>query len=311
MARINFEDSIFKENRFIELAIALGGKSQAIGALVSAFFVDQRFWFPNKNRIPKEVWQKEKLADELIATDWAVEHDSEVYVRGSEEQFAWLFKKQQAGRRSVEIKRKSDQQLLTPVEQLLTPVEQLLTPVEQLLTPVEQLSTSLLFSPFSSLSSPFSDSNSIAQGSPSPTAGELSLFADPYPDENIVKLPAKRTINPEGPSPTALVWRAYKVAYEKRHGKAPPWNAKLAGQLKAFVSRMPAEDAPLVAEFYLSHNDAYYVKSRHPAGLMLRDAEKLHVEWSTGDKMTSAQAKSAESMDHYASQMERIRRGEL
>ena len=152
-----------------------------------------------------------------------------------------------------------------------------------------------------------------AQGSPSPDATE---FSDPPenlfgPEQNLVTLPAKTSVDPDGPTPTALVWRSYKAAYEKRHGKAPPWNAKIAGQIKQFVGRMPAADAPFVAEFYLSHNDAFYVKKMHQVGPMLSDAEKLHVEWSTGRKMTSTQAKSAESMDHYASQMERVRRGEL
>lgn len=107
----------------------------------------------------------------------------------------------------------------------------------------------------------------------------------------------KALLNPEGPSPTALTWRAYRDAYEERHGKAPPWNAKIGGQLKQLVSRIPAEEAPLVAAFYLTHNDAYYVKSMHPVGLLLRDAEKLRTEWATGKKMTGIQAKSAEQKD--------------
>jgi hypothetical protein len=60
---------------------------------------------------------------------------------------------------------------------------------------------------------------------------------------------------------------------------------------------MPAEDAPLVAGFFVTHQDAYYVKHMHQVWLLLRDAAKLHTEWVTGRKMTGAQARQAETHD--------------
>lgn len=139
---------------------------------------------------------------------------------------------------------------------------------------------------------------------------ELNTIAGAIPEPEPEK-PSKPVADPDGPTPTALVWRAYKAAFQKRWKKSPPWNAKIAGQLRSFVTRMPAADAPFVAEFYLTHNDAFYVKAMHPVGAMLRDAEKLHVEWQRGSQVTSRDARSAESMGHYQSQLERIARGEL
>jgi hypothetical protein len=118
--------------------------------------------------------------------------------------------------------------------------------------------------------------------------------------------PPRSLTNPEGSSPTALTWRAYKASYEARWGNAPPWNAKMAGQFKSLVARIPSEDAPEVARFFLTHNDRFYVKSMHPVGLLLRDAEKIYTEWKTNRKLTESEVRSAESSDHYLEQMRRL-----
>lgn len=104
----------------------------------------------------------------------------------------------------------------------------------------------------------------------------------------------KNSVLPEGVSPTAITWRAYKNAFEARYGTAPPWNAKTAGQLRQFVSRIPQHEAPQVAQYYLRHNGYKYVNNMHPVGLMLQDAEKLRTEWATNRQVTTADAKNAD-----------------
>jgi hypothetical protein len=116
------------------------------------------------------------------------------------------------------------------------------------------------------------------------------------PDATKENLPIKE-VNPEGPTPTALTWRSYRDAYQEKYGEAPPFNAKIGGQLKSFVSRVPKEEAPSIAAFFLTHKDQYYLKSMHPVGLLLRDAEKLRTEWATGRQMTGAQARQSEQRD--------------
>lgn len=123
--------------------------------------------------------------------------------------------------------------------------------------------------------------------------------------------PATVPVEPTTQAPGSLTWKAYKAAYQKRYGVAPSWNAKTANNLRQFVGRIPAEDAPQVAEFYLTHNDAFYVKSMHPVGLLLKDAEKLRTEWVTGHRVLGSQAREVERMQHnvdsFAQAAERIR----
>lgn len=95
-------------------------------------------------------------------------------------------------------------------------------------------------------------------------------------------------------SASSEVWESYRGAYLKRYGEEPTRNARVNGQLAQFVGRLSREEAPLVAEFYLSHNDSFYVKSLHPVGMLLRDAEALRTQWARGRAVTGADAREVE-----------------
>lgn len=95
-------------------------------------------------------------------------------------------------------------------------------------------------------------------------------------------------------SVSSEVWVAYEGVYLKRYGEIPRRNAKVNGQLAQFVQRLSREEAPLVAEFYLGHNDSFYVKSLHPVGLLLRDAEALRTQWARGRAITGTDAREVE-----------------
>jgi len=99
MARINIEDSLFKDVRFTKLIIQMGSLETALGCMVRAFIVAQEFWKNGKRPIPKEEWDKHCLAPLLISVGLATEtEDGSIYVSGSEKQFEWLIKKQDAGK---------------------------------------------------------------------------------------------------------------------------------------------------------------------------------------------------------------------
>lgn len=92
-------------------------------------------------------------------------------------------------------------------------------------------------------------------------------------------------------TPSMRVWERYKSAYLERYGTEPIRNAKTNGQISSYVKRVGEEVAPDLAAFYVYHNDAYYVRSRHPPGLLLRDCEGLHTQWATGRTVTQSQAR--------------------
>ena len=101
MARINIEDSLFRENSFIELAIKLGSRRNALGALVEAFILAQEYYLKleNDRLIPKESWKRQKICPEIIEVGLAEERENGIYVFGSNEQFSWLVQKSEAGKK--------------------------------------------------------------------------------------------------------------------------------------------------------------------------------------------------------------------
>lgn len=97
----------------------------------------------------------------------------------------------------------------------------------------------------------------------------------------------KRKREPRGPAqlaPTSEVWEAYRSGYSRRYCVEPVRNASVNGQLAQFITRIPIDEAPAVAAFYLSHQGGLYVSAKHPVNLLLRDAEKLRTDWATRDR---------------------------
>lgn len=91
-------------------------------------------------------------------------------------------------------------------------------------------------------------------------------------------------------SPSSLVWDFYAAAYATRYDHEPTRNAKVNGQLANFIKRVPAEEAPSIAAFFVSMNSAYYVRKCHAVDCLLADAEAIRTQWLTGRVVTSTQA---------------------
>lgn len=99
MPRINIEDSLLTSKRFEKLMLKLGSKRAALGVVVEAWIVAQRYWKTSDEGIPKSVWNLEELAQELIDSDLAEDRGDFIYVRGSKEHFGWLRKCSESGKK--------------------------------------------------------------------------------------------------------------------------------------------------------------------------------------------------------------------
>ena len=90
MARINIEDSLFRDSRFTKLCIKMQSSPMAIGSLVEAWCVAQEFWKNSDNGIPKPIWLSRGLSHEIIDVGLAVEIGDFIYMSGSRQNFQWL-----------------------------------------------------------------------------------------------------------------------------------------------------------------------------------------------------------------------------
>jgi len=150
LARINFETDLFKDSRFLKLALKLGCQDRAIGALVRMWFLAQKWHLKAEDRrIPLEEWRKQDIPDAIIESGLAESNGRSVRAAGADEQFAWLLQRVEAGHRSAEARKRSKGTAQPPNGRS--------TDTERPLNEPERLRTSLLFTPSSSLSSPNSE----------------------------------------------------------------------------------------------------------------------------------------------------------
>lgn len=97
----------------------------------------------------------------------------------------------------------------------------------------------------------------------------------------------KRTRKPKLISDGSRVWNSYAAAYEKRWSTAPVRNAKANKMCSLLVQHLGADEAPLVAEFYVSHHDKFIVQQLHPLSLLVNQHQRFRTEWIAGQQMTS------------------------
>jgi biotin operon repressor len=113
---------------------------------------------------------------------------------------------------------------------------------------------------------------------------ERNTVADPTSGGPPPNRNGKKT-QPQKPDPeskTGQTWNAYRSTYQARYGVEPIRNAKVNAQLSQLVDRIGAELAPQVARFYVNHPLPFYASRLHPVDLLLRDAEVLATEYSSG-----------------------------
>lgn len=123
VARINVEDTLWSDPRFMKLCIKLGDQFRAAGAVLYAWKYAQKYWCPNKKPIPLQDFINSGIPAEIIACGLAEELDDGIKIKGSEEHFAWWFEKRRAGsvggRVSAQRPRNKSGQLLPSKTQAL------------------------------------------------------------------------------------------------------------------------------------------------------------------------------------------------
>ena len=131
---------------------------------------------------------------------------------------------------------------------------------------------------------------------------ELYLESESKPLKSRSKtLPETVSKKPENgalaaPTVGRLVWDSYCKAMKERYDADPPLSRTSASLCKKFAEKMPAEDAPKVAEFYVHWNQKLYVESGHCLELLCRDAQKIHMGWQNGRVITSKQARDTDRL---------------
>jgi uncharacterized protein YdaU (DUF1376 family) len=142
--------------------------------------------------------------------------------------------------------------------------------------------------------------------SPSPSQKTLTVTGVPPPSPEDQKPSDAASASPASDKPkrangkekpgalTGETWSAYCHAYAIRYAVDPVRNAKVNGMMARFCERVPLDEAPKIAAFFVQSNRGLYTSAHHAVDLLLRDAEGLRTEWATGHQGTETEARQAD-----------------
>ncbi|VVO23870.1 hypothetical protein PS834_04446 [Pseudomonas fluorescens] len=109
-----------------------------------------------------------------------------------------------------------------------------------------------------------------------------------------VEIPADMPGPKDQACKTFKVWANYAMAYRKRYGAWPVWNAKIGKQMALLVDRLGADVAHHVAAHFLKANDAAVLRKCHSVNELLANAESYHTQWVTGQRINGTTARQME-----------------
>lgn len=98
MARLNIEESIYSDRRFIDLVVLCRDLDKALGSLVRAWSLAQKWYLTENRMIPAIEWEKQKMNDELIEVGLVEKVGEFMRIHGADEQFAWLVQRSESGK---------------------------------------------------------------------------------------------------------------------------------------------------------------------------------------------------------------------
>lgn len=102
MARINIEDKLWTDPRLAILRRITGSDELAFGKLVVAWRTAQEYFVRGEN-IPEDIFDMMGFMP-LVAAKFAVLENGGYYLHGTREQFQWIEKKREAGRKGGQAK---------------------------------------------------------------------------------------------------------------------------------------------------------------------------------------------------------------
>lgn len=269
MARINIEDSLWKDNRFQNLMIKAGSRHAAKGMILELFVEAQKFWLSSGGKgIPKPAWDKADLPTMLIECGLAEDRGEFIYAVGSEDQFAWLTQRSDAGKNGgqaaaktrLENKGKSKRRKSTEADGATSEDNGFKPP-----SPSPSLTPSLI-----SVSSSFSEDYSVGERAP-------ALPAD-------VK------------NPVAYFIGAYVNAYKAKYGNdaRPDLSGPAQGRLKSYVKGTPLSRACAMIQTYCSMNDPWFLTKGHDFETFMQNLTKVGLKLDTGRALTRAEVSSVD-----------------
>lgn len=100
MARINIEDSIYRDERFHRLSVLEGGKAKALGLCVIAWDLAHRWFLKHpEGLVPIHAWESEADLYLLEKYNLAERRENGIYVKGTKDKCEYLTERRENGKK--------------------------------------------------------------------------------------------------------------------------------------------------------------------------------------------------------------------
>jgi hypothetical protein len=96
--RVNVEDSIMSDQRFLRFSRMLDGDIElALGCMIRLWHTAAVYWVPKKRWIPKDIFIELRHSDLMLECKLVVKRKTSYYAIGTDANFAWIIQKHEAG----------------------------------------------------------------------------------------------------------------------------------------------------------------------------------------------------------------------
>lgn len=270
MARINIEDSLWKDDRFQDLMIRVSNRHTAKGMLIELWSLAQEYWYPERKCIPMERIQRCGL-ELVIEVGLAEVREEGVFAVGADKAFEWLFERKAAGKKGGLAKAsKAKLGLVKPSK-----------------TKQNVPSSSSSFSFSSSSSDSSSGSDSKIHTPPEKISGAAS----------------------EGSGVREFIG-TYCELWKARYKTNPEMGGKPAGIATRLVKNLGAKRACELVEAYLEMNDSWFVQNRHDLPTLEAKIQAVVIYADTGKTITQGELRQADKAQTNHNVWESLKRPE-
>lgn len=306
MARLSFEDKLEGDFRFIELCIRVGNRFLARGYYWEAAKLAQKNWIPDRKLIPKEAWVSAGLPTALIDVGLAEDRPDGIYLKGSEEHFAWWFagreQRREAGRHSARRPRDEHGRLKPCLKPRFSPPGTTNYPALAGALPTtvgvegqRGTNDSLAGSPTGANPLPLSLSriihssinikSKVADSSSHDEQGSLDL--------DKASLPTKRAPK-DNAVPRAVA--AFVEGWQRKMGTSarPDVRGRVLGQIKDLVAHRSIDDVLQLIATYFEIDDPWFVKKAYDFSTLNENVGKI-AAW----KANAVKTDKLESFDDF------------
>lgn len=256
MARINVENGLWGDKRFVDLCIKMQDADKALGGLVRAWMLAQKWYLRPDKGIPDTEWKKQGIPEAIIEVGLAKRSGDFVFVLGADEQFAWLTQRVEAGRKGG-IAKRENHNTITESSDNSEGLATAKRPLSDAKPPI-----SLLLSPSSFLPSHNSKDLKPCQKKISDTGQDLK------------KLEAGKNAQ--------LLIQHYCEEYKKRHRGTPAIHGKTVGLVTSILKSVSLEKAKDMVTVFFQIKDPWFQKTKHRFDVFYQNFEQIGAALDAG-----------------------------